>query len=104
MTLNRNKKRERENGAALVVALFMLLLLMGFVALAISRTSTETIITNNDVSESLTFAASEAALESVTRDLTDVFETKIVPSPTDITNVENASVPGFDEFIFTKNN
>ncbi|MDH3494643.1 MAG: hypothetical protein OEM82_13895 [Acidobacteriota bacterium] len=97
-----NNAAQSESGAALVVAIFMLLLLMGFVALAISRTSTETIITNNDVSESRAFAASEAALESATRDFVDVFETKLVPSATDITNVEQAAVPGFGNFNFTK--
>ncbi|MCB1025592.1 MAG: hypothetical protein KDB79_14440, partial [Acidobacteria bacterium] len=73
-----------ERGAALVVALMILVLLMGFVALAISKTSTETIITNNDISESQTYAASEAALENTTRDFIDLFETKLVPSDQDV--------------------
>lgn len=96
------QKTESENGAALVIALFILLLLMGFVALAISRTSTETIVTNNDVSESKTFAASEAALENMTRDFVDVFEVRLVPTDSDITAVKQKPVPGFDQFTFTK--
>jgi hypothetical protein len=99
---NHNKETYSERGAALVVALLLLLLLMGFVALAISRTSTETIITNNDVSESKAFAASEAALETATRDFVDVFETKIVPSTADVTAVEQKAVPGFGTFSITK--
>ncbi len=99
---NNVQKRGSENGAALVTALFILLLLMAFVALAISRTSTETIITNNDVSESKSFAASEAALENTTRDLVDVFEVKIAPTSADINTVKARPVPGFDNYDFNK--
>ncbi len=97
-----NKNDNSENGAALVTALFILLLLMGFVALAISRTSTETIITNNDVSESRTFAASEAALENTTRDFVDIFEIKLVPNDDDIKKVKQKPVPGFENFTFLR--
>ncbi len=97
-----SKNNTAEKGAALVVALFILLLMMGFVALAISRTSTETVITNNDVSESKTFAASEAALETMTRDFADVFEIKLSPNNQDIADVKLKPVPGFDMFTFTK--
>ncbi len=94
--------KESERGASLIVTLFILLLLMGFVALAISRTSTETIVTNNDVSESKTFAASQAALENTTRDFVDVFESKLAPNDGDVTTVENKPVPGFGDYTFTK--
>ncbi|MEZ5345847.1 MAG: hypothetical protein R2681_09870 [Pyrinomonadaceae bacterium] len=94
----RNNTSER--GAALVVALMILVLLMGFVALAISKTSTETIITNNDISESQTYAASEAALENTTRDFVDLFETKLVPSDQDVDQVKLNVPYGFADYTF----
>lgn len=93
----------RQRGAALVTVLFILLLLMGFVALAVSRTSTETIMTNNDVADARAFAASEAALENATRDFADVFESRLIPTAADIAGVEQSAVPGFGEFDFVKN-
>ncbi len=93
-------KRDGQRGAALVVALMVLVLLMGFVALAISKTSTETIITNNDISESQTYAASEAALENTTRDFADLFETKLVPSDQDVSNVKLGVPAGFADYSF----
>ncbi|MEZ5308678.1 MAG: hypothetical protein R2684_16150 [Pyrinomonadaceae bacterium] len=98
----RNRKIGSERGAALVISIFVLLLLMGFVALAVTRTSNETIITSNDVEESHAYAASEAALDSTTRDLADVFESKLTPSSTDISTVQAKAVPGFPNYTFTK--
>ena len=92
-----------EKGAALVVALMVLVLLMGFVALAISKTTTETIITNNDVSESKTYAASEAALENTTRDFIDLFETKLSPSNYDVDKVKSEEPYGFTDYTFVNN-
>ncbi len=89
-----------ERGAALIVALMVLVLMMGFVALAISKTSTETVITNNDISESRTYAASEAALENTTRDFVDLFETRLTPSDSDVALVKQGSPDGFDDYTF----
>ncbi len=97
----RQNENSNERGAALVVALMVLVLLMGFVALAISKTSTETIITNNGVSESLTYAASEAALENTTRDFVDLFETKLIPSDADVDQVKVKVPAGFTDYTFT---
>ena len=94
------EERNDERGAALVVALMVLVLLMGFVALAISKTSTETIVTNNEVSDSKAYAASEAALENTTRDFIDIFETKLTPSTADINAVKLKVPAGFSGFDF----
>ncbi|QQS39801.1 MAG: hypothetical protein IPM63_10465 [Acidobacteriota bacterium] len=91
-----------ESGAALVLVILVLLLLMGFVAMAISRTNTETIVTNNDVEESRAYAASEAALDSTTRDFADIFELKLAPNSVDIAAVQSKPVPGFPDYNFTK--
>ena len=93
---------KNEKGAALVLTVFVLLLLMGFVALAVSRTSTETIVTTNDIEESRAYAASEASLEIATRDFADVFESKLAPNSTDISSIEGKGTPGFDDYTFDK--
>jgi Tfp pilus assembly protein PilX len=91
---------ESQNGSALVIALLILLLLMGFAALAVSRTSTEILMTGNDISEGRSFAASAASLENMTRDFVDVFEQKLVPTDADIQTIKAKPVPGFSNFTF----
>lgn len=95
-----NNSATSQNGSALVIALLILLLLMAFAAIAVSRTSTEIIMTGNDVSEGRAFAASEASLENMTRDFVDVFEQKLVPTSSDIATIKARPVPGFSNFSF----
>ena len=97
---NNSAKIKSEKGSALVIALLILLLLMGFAALAISRTTTEIQMTGNDVSEGRAYAASEASLESMTRDFVDIFERKLVPTSTDIQTIKTNPVAGFSNFTF----
>jgi Tfp pilus assembly protein PilX len=93
---------ESETGSAMVITILVMMLLMGFVALAISRTTSEMIISGNDASESRSFGASEASVENTTRDLVDIFERKLTPDNNDILTVKQKAVPGFDKFSFTK--
>ena len=88
-------KKSNETGAALVIALLIMALLIGFAALALSRTVTEVAITGNDTAESRTFNAAEAALEDATRDFATVITNKFVPQSSDITNIQNSEVPYF---------
>lgn len=96
--------KKSEEGASLVIALLILLLLMGFATLVVSRVSTETIVTSNDVSENRAFAATMAHLESTTRDFADVFERKLTPSEQDIQDVEALRITnianGFERYTF----
>lgn len=92
-----------EKGSATIIALLIMVLLMAFVALAVSRTTTETLATANDETESKTFAAAQASLENMTRDFDQIFETKLTPSTTDIDAVEDAIPDGFgSEYDFSK--
>lgn len=96
-------KFENEKGMSLVTSLLILTLLLGFVALALSRTVSETLMTENDASESRTFGAAESGLESATRDFATVMESKTAPSQNDLETIENADVPGFsDKYTFVK--
>src|SRR5687768_11652787 len=95
-------KPQSQSGSALVIAILVMLLMMGFVALAISRTNSETLISSNDASEARTYAAAEASLESTTRDFIDVFEKKLIPDSNDVATIQKNVVPGFDEFKFSQ--
>ena len=94
-----------ETGTALVIALLVMVMLLGFAALALSRAVSETAITTNDTAESRSYSAAEAALEDATRDFATVVENKLVPAPSDITTIENSLVPYFSDdnkYTFTK--
>src|SRR5437016_5891376 len=84
-----------EQGSAMVIALLVMILLMAFVALAISRTNSETIAASNDESETKTFEAAHASLEIMTRNFNKIFETKLNPDSTDIPHIQGEYPPGF---------
>ena len=80
----------------MVIALMIMILLMGFVALAVSRTNSETIAAGNDEAETKAFEAANASLEVLTRNFNKNFETKLTISGTDITRIQGQTPPGFD--------
>lgn len=90
------KDVRREEGSAMVIALLIMILLMGFVALAVSRTNSETIAAGNDEAETKTFEAANASLEVLTRNFNKVFETKLTIAPSDITRIQGQYPPVFD--------
>ncbi|HVE55618.1 MAG TPA: hypothetical protein VNB22_02245, partial [Pyrinomonadaceae bacterium] len=87
---------KREDGSAIVIALLILTLLTAFVALAVSRTTSETIATSNDAAESRAFSAAQGSLEIMTRNFDKIFEEKLSPAPADLLHVQNLKPPGFD--------
>lgn len=100
--LRKSSKNKSQSGSALVIAILVMLLLMGFVVLAISRTTSEMMMTSNDSSESKTYAATEASLESTTRDFVDIFEKKLSPDSADIEAIQKKRVPGFEKYTFSQ--
>lgn len=93
-----------EQGSAMVIALMVMVLLLGFVALAVTRTNSETIASANDEAETKAFEAANASLEVMTRNFNKVFETKITFSTADETRIEGQLPPGFDsEYNFVQN-
>ncbi|MEP6944992.1 MAG: hypothetical protein ABJA02_03685 [Acidobacteriota bacterium] len=93
-----------EDGSAMVIALMIMILLMGFVALAVSRTNSETVSASNDESETKAFEAANASLEIMTRNFNKVFETKLTIDTTDITRINSQVPPVFDtDYIFSQN-
>ena len=92
-----------EEGSAMVIALLIMILLMGFVALAVTRTTSETMASGNDATESRTFDAANASLEIMTRNFDKIFDIKLNPDPVDLTRVQSQEPPGFPEYSFTAN-
>ena len=89
--------KNSENGSAIVIALLILTLLTAFVALAVTRTSSETVAASNDAAESRAFSAAQGSLEIMTRNFDKIFEEKLSPAPADLRHVESLKPPGFDE-------
>ena len=90
-----------QDGSAMVIALLVMILLMSFVALAISRTNSETVASANDEGETRAYDAAQASLEVMTRNFNKVFETKLNIDPADITRIQGQTPPGFPGFAFT---
>ncbi|MEP6848395.1 MAG: hypothetical protein ABI999_06035, partial [Acidobacteriota bacterium] len=92
---------DREDGTAMVIALLIMILLMGFVALAITRTNSETVAAANDATESRTFDAANASLEIMTRNFDKIFDLKLNPDPADLSTVASQIPPGFPDYDFS---
>lgn len=88
--------RCQQNGSAMVIALLVLALVLAFVALAVSRTTNETIAASNDAAETRAFSAAQASLEVMTRNFDKIFEEKLSPAPADLTHVTDLLPPDFD--------
>jgi hypothetical protein len=94
---------KNENGSAIVVALMVLALLMVFVALAVSRTSRETMAVANETGEVRAFSAAEASLENMTQQFDSIFDFQVSPTTTDLDNIRNSTPVGFSS-NYTFNN
>lgn len=94
------ESKNNERGSATVIAVLVLGLMTLFVALAISRTTSEAMVMANDTSEGRSYTAAEASLELMTRNFNKVFDLKISPSQSDLTAIEGAIPPAFGGFDF----
>ena len=83
----------RQDGSALVIAVFVLALISVFVTLALTRSSMEAVAVGNETAEGRTFYAAQGSLELMTRNFNKTFELKIHPSDADLNAVRNGIVP-----------
>lgn len=90
-------KFQNQEGTAIIIALLIMALLMGFVVLAISRTNSETVAAANDAAESRTFEASQASLEIMTRNFDKIFDRRLNPTADDLQKVQDNKPPGFED-------
>lgn len=96
----KTEEGQSQDGSAMVLALLVMVLLMGFVALAVSRTNSETVAESNDVAESRAFEAAHASLEVMTRNFGKIFDLKLNPDAADLTRIMGQTPPGFDDYTF----
>ena len=88
------KQTAGQEGTAIIIALMIMLLLMGFVALAVSRTSNETVASSNDAAETRTFEAAQASLEIMTHNFDKVFDVKLSPDQNDLNHIKSLEPDG----------
>lgn len=93
---------ESQTGSAIVIALLIMVLLLGFVVLAVTRTSNETIASSNDAAESRAFEAAQASLEIMTRNFDKIFDVKLNPDNNDLTRIQSQNPPGFPDYAFAQ--
>ena len=95
--------KKNQDGMAIVISLLIMVLLLGFVALAVSRTNSETIASANDASETRTFEAAHASLEVMTKNFDKIFDLKLNPATTDLERVKDQHPPEFEDYDFVQN-
>src|SRR6516225_8546138 len=83
-------KSEGQQGTATLTAVLILSLLGIFTAAAMSRVTIGQAIMNNDLGNTQSFYAAQASLEEMTRNFDNIFSYHLVPSPTDLSAVQNA--------------
>jgi hypothetical protein len=96
------KELQNEKGSAILISLFIMLLLLGFVALAVTRTSNETVASSNDAAETRAFEAAQASLEVMTRNFDKTFDFKLNPDAADLANIQTLTPPSFSGYAFNQ--
>lgn len=92
-----------ERGSTTVIALLIMALVGGFVAVALARVTNEAIVANNDTAEMRTYYAAQASLETMTRNFNKIFDTKLSPADSDLASVQSSLPPsGFAQYQFNQ--
>lgn len=83
--------RHHEQGTATIIAVLILGLVSIFVALALSRVTTEANVMKNDELNASTFYAAQASLETMTRTFNKVFAKSLAPTAAELAVVETTN-------------
>src|ERR1044071_2543243 len=83
-------KNEAEKGAALAMAIIVVAILAVVALTALTFSSTEARIAGSDLQRTQTFYATEAAMEKMTNDFSNLFRRKMNPSSTDLSTIAGA--------------
>jgi hypothetical protein len=97
--LSKIKQSDNQNGTATVIAVLILSLMTGFVALSITRSNNETMAISNDIAEAKVFTAAQAGLENMTLNADAKFDDKLDLDTADIDEIKAAlpdNFPGID--------
>ena len=84
-----------ERGSAIIIAVLVLALMSVFVALALSRTTTEAMIMGNDAANVRANYAAQAGLETMTLKFNNLFRAQLNPPIASFTAIKNAHPTDF---------
>lgn len=101
--LKNQKVSKDQQGTTTIIALLIMMLLLGFVAFAITRSANETIAVSNEISETKTLFAAQASIENMALKTDAVFENKLALTPADVTSIESLVPDNYTEFSFAQN-
>ena len=90
-----NPKRSDEKGAALAIAIIVLVILAVIAMTALAFSSTEARIAGSDLQRTQTFYAASTGLEKMTNDFSNLFREKMNPTPADL-NINRKFSPAGD--------
>ena len=101
---NQTHKKQTERGAALAMAIIVVAILSVVALTALTFSSTEARIAGSDLQRTQTFYATEAAMEKMTNDFSNLFRRKMNPTPTDLTTIAGTPPPALatEGFNFTQ--
>lgn len=94
-----SNNKDHERGSALVIAILILALISIFVAAALARSTTETMIVGNDTAQTRTFYAAQGSLEMMSRNFNKLFAVQLSPTDAQVqANVVNKTPDTFANF------
>ena len=94
-----------ERGAALAIALIIIAILAVVAMTSLAFSSSEARIAGSDLQRAQTFYAAAAGMEKMTSDFSDLFISKMNPTPADLILIETSPPPALvaEGFTFTQN-
>lgn len=99
---NRKKNLRAENGTTTIIALLIMMLLMGFVTFALTRSANETIAVSNEISETKALFAAQASIENMALKADAKFENKLTLTTTDIASIQSSVPANYTDYEFTQ--
>jgi hypothetical protein len=88
-----NYKKQNERGAALAMSIIVVAILAVVALTALTFSSTEARIAGSDLQRTQTFYATEAAMEKMTNDFSNLFRRKMNPTRADLDIIEDTPPP-----------
>lgn len=100
--LQKTPKMQNQDGTTTIIALLIMMLLMGFVTLAITRSANETIAVSNEISETKALFAAQASIENMALKADARFENKLTLTSTDISAIQASLPANYTEYSFAQ--
>lgn len=99
---NRKKEFKNEKGTTTIIALLIMMLLMGFVTLALTRSANETIAVSNEISETKALFAAQASVENMSLKADAEFENKLTLTTSDISSIQSSVPANYSDYSFVQ--